>query len=63
MAISRVSSPDAVVFSSMSRDGEHLRSCIGWMLRQEAQGGVRFHLIEHSKDAKEKKKRGFRLSI
>ncbi len=46
MAISRVSSP-VVFFSSMSRDGEHLRNCIGWMLRQEAQGGVRFHLIEH----------------
>jgi hypothetical protein len=47
MTISRVSSPVVALFSSMSRDGEHLRSYIGWMLRQEAQGRVRVHLIEH----------------
>jgi hypothetical protein len=47
MTISRISSLVDVFFSSMSRDGEHLRSYIGWMLRQEAQGRVRVHLIEH----------------
>jgi hypothetical protein len=31
MAISRVPSPVVVFFSSMSKDGEHLRSYIGWM--------------------------------
>lgn len=47
MTISEVSSPDVVLLFSMSNDGEHLRSCIGWMLRQEAKGVMRFHLIEH----------------
>jgi hypothetical protein len=54
----KVSSPIVMFSSSMSGDGECLRSCIGWMLKvvntwgKKPGGRVRFHVIEPWKDAK-----------